>query len=155
MRKQLTVLILFAFVLFAAAQVSTASKGAASEKIQFRDVRSQTVEFMGYYKSITLTKEQEQIKQTALSSIPAPCCSRFSMATCCCPCNLAKSVWGLSNYLIAKKNYDTQRLKVAVLDWMNFTNKGGYTGDACFQGRCGEPFKNNGCGGMKEDSVSF
>jgi hypothetical protein len=155
MRKQLTVLILFAFVLFAAAQVSAASKGAASEKIQFKDVRSQTVEFIGYYKSIKLTKEQEQIKQTTLSSIPAPCCSNFSMATCCCPCNLAKSVWGLSNYLIAKKNYDAQKLRVAVLEWFMFTNKGVYAGDACSQGRCGQPFKYDGCGGMKEEQVVF
>jgi len=155
MRKQWTVLIMFAFVLFTALQVPAASKGAGNEKIQFKDVRSQTVEFIGYYTSIKLTKQQEQTKQDALSSIPAPCCSSYSIATCCCPCNLAKSVWGLSNYLIAKKNYDSQHLKLAVLEWMNFTNGNGYTGDACFQGGCGQPFKNNGCGGMKEDNVTF
>jgi len=123
--------------------------------LKYTDVRSQTAEFIGHNKSIVLTKQQERIKLEVLSSIPAPCCSSYSMATCCCPCNLAKSVWGLSNYLVAKKNYDAPRLKQAVLEWMKFTNKNGYTGDACFQGNCNQPFQHNGCGGMNEAGISF
>ncbi|MCI0443996.1 hypothetical protein L0244_01285 [bacterium] len=154
MKKISIVVMAFAVVVFMGLDIAAENKQTANGKIQFKDVRSQTAEFIGYYKSIQLTKQQEQIKQDALSPIPAPCCSTYSIATCCCPCNLAKSVWGLSHYLIAKKNYDAQQVKSTVVDWLNFTNKSRYTGDACFEGRCGEPFKNDGCGGMKESQVS-
>jgi hypothetical protein len=134
---------------------SAGKNDTAKEKMQFTDVKKQTLEFIEYYNTIKLTKEQEKLKNDTLSKIPAPCCSKFSMATCCCPCNLGKSVWGLSNYLIAKKNYDSAQLRVAVLDWLLFTNKGVYAGDACFAGRCGYAFRHDGCGGMKEKEVVF
>ncbi len=140
----------FAFSIFASTTVKT-----AGGTLKYTDVHSQTAEFIGYNKSIVLTKQQERIKLEVLSSIPASCCSSYSMATCCCPCNLAKSVWGLSNYLVAKKNYDAPRLKQAVLEWMKFTNKNGYSGDACFQDNCNQPFQQNGCGGMNETRISF
>lgn len=117
------------------------------------DSRTQIVEFIGYYHSIKLTSKQEKIKEAALSAIPAPCCSEFSIATCCCPCNLAKSVWGLSNYLIAKHNYNEQQVKQAVVEWFQTTNPGGYSGDSCHIGRCNKPFSENGCGGMSENHL--
>ncbi len=122
---------------------------------KFTDVEKQTKEFIDYNKSIVLTRDQEKIKQEALTSIAAPCCDDFTMATCCCPCNLAKSVWGLSNYLIAKQNYDATRLAQAVKDWIQFTHKHGFAGDACNGGRCAQPFANDGCGGMNENNIVF
>jgi len=59
-----------------------------------------TQQFIDYYNATTLTAEQESTMRNALLPLKAPCCDDNSMATCCCPCNLAKSVWGLSSYLI-------------------------------------------------------
>ena len=137
---------------------SQTDKGGTSKeqrRIRFYDVQRQTAEFIAYNKWIGLTPEQQKIKTQALSSIPAPCCSKYSMATCCCPCNLAKSVWGLSNHLIAEKHYDAARVKQAVLQWLRFTNPNGSAGNACFQGRCGRAFREDGCGGMDETAVRF
>lgn len=129
---------------------------AASEKeLVFNNVQSQTREFIGYYDSIQLNPEQQQLMNRVLSTLPAPCCKEYSIRTCCCPCNLAKSVWGLSHHLIANKGFDAQQLRQAVLDWMKFTNPAGYSGDACYTGGCQSPFSENGCGGMKADRIIF
>jgi hypothetical protein len=106
--------------------------------------------FISYNESINLTPAQQKIMDEALSAIPAPCCAKFSIATCCCPCNLAKSSWGLSKYLIAEKQYSAPMVKKTILDWLHSSNPGGFTGDACFTGGCNRPFAKNGCGGMKE-----
>lgn len=142
----------------ASTKAGSSAKGGTSRQtpqIRFYNVRQQTEEFIGYNKWISLTPEQQRIKTQALSSIPAPCCSKYSMATCCCPCNLAKSVWGLANHLIAEKRYDAPRVKQAVLQWIRFTNPNGSAGNACFQGRCGRAFREDGCGGMDEATVRF
>jgi hypothetical protein len=106
--------------------------------------------FISYNESINLTPAQQKIMDEALSAIPAPCCAKFSIATCCCPCNLAKSSWGLSKYLIAEKQYSAPMVKKTILDWLHSSNPSGFTGDACFTGGCNRPFAKNGCGGMKE-----
>jgi hypothetical protein len=114
---------------------------------------SQAPQLIAYYHAIRLTPEQEQMKHEALSSIPAPCCSNFSIATCCCPCNLAKSVWGLAHHLIAERRYDVPAVRQAVVDWLASSNPNGYSGDACFTGGCQRAFSQNGCGGMDEQHV--
>ena len=134
---------------------AASTKTTKKEAIKFTDVQVQTPEFIGYYKSIELSPQQEKVKNQALSSIPAPCCSDFSIATCCCPCNLAKSVWGLSHYLITKYKYDAQQVKQSVQDWIQFVNKNGYSGNVCNMGHCAYPFHQDGCGGMKEDNIVF
>src|SRR5512143_3495105 len=96
-----------------------AGKGA-DRGIEFRNVRSDAERFIDYSNSIRLTPAQERIKAEALGGIPAPCCSEYTMATCCCPCNLAKSAWGLSNYLIAKKGASAGEVRVAVQRWLKF-----------------------------------
>ncbi len=113
----------------------------------------QTATFISYNRSITLTAAQQKIMREALSSIPAPCCAKYSMATCCCPCNLAKSAWGLSKYLIAQRHYTAPELKKTVLQWLRVSNPGGFTGDACFKGGCNRPLAKNGCGGMNEQEL--
>ena len=142
-------------ILLAAAPQQAAETKAPQKQLKFYDVRVQTPEFISYYNSIKLTPDQEKIKIEALSSIPAPCCNTYSIATCCCPCNLAKSAWGLSNFAIVKLHYDTAQLKQAVTEWIRFTHAKGFAGNACFQGRCGSSFANDGCGGMQESKIVF
>ena len=126
---------------------------AKSDPLVLTDVETQTRTFMGYYHSIRLTRDQESIKARALNSIPAPCCSDKPMRTCCCDCNLAKAVWGMSNYAVAKLGYTEAQLRDKVLEWLAFVNPGGFTGDSCYTGRCGLPFDANGCGGMQESQL--
>ena len=121
--------------------------------LKFYDAHLQAKEFIVYYNSIALTPEQEKLKSDALSAIPAPCCGDYSILTCCCPCNLAKSAWGLSHFLIAKRNYNARQVREAVSEWIQFTNKDGYAGNACYKGRCNLPFSEDGCGGMDERRI--
>ena len=121
---------------------------APAKKGAFTDVKAQTEEFIGYYQSIKLTPAQEAVKREALTRIPAPCCSENTAYTCCCPCNLAKSIWGLSNHLIAKKGADAKQVEKAVREWVTVINPKGYAGNTCGTGGRGKPFKDSGCGGM-------
>lgn len=121
--------------------------------VSFTDARRQAAEFIAYDHTITLTAEQQKVMDVALSAIPAPCCAAYSIATCCCPCNLAKSTWGLSKLLIAKQHATAAQVKATASEWLRFTNPSGYTGDACFTKGCNRPFAANGCGGMDERHV--
>jgi hypothetical protein len=116
-------------------------------------VRARAEQYIDYWNAIPLNTDQERVKDKALRSIKAPCCSQYSMATCCCPCNLAKSVWGLSHYLIGRKGYTAPQVKKAVLQWLEAINPAGFTGNACFTGGCKRPFAQNGCGGMEAAQV--
>lgn len=127
-----------------------------------------TQRFIDYYNAVTLTPEQESTMRNALLPLKAPCCDDNPMATCCCPCNLAKSVWGLSSYLILEKNYDADRVRESALQWLRFTysnyyviqelkNRGIDPGtyglsheNPCYVGKCELPFVDAGCGGMRE-----
>jgi hypothetical protein len=146
---------LAAVVASAAAASPAAPTGSAKKPPEFADVKARTHEFIRYEKSIALTPRQEQVKQTALRSIPAPCCKEYSIATCCCPCNLARTVWGLANYATARLGYDASQTRALVLDWLRATNPAGYSGDACDRGGCPKRFAANGCGGMEEDALVF
>ncbi len=144
-----------------AALVVLSATAAAADRVQptgesavrFTDAHRQAAQFISYQKSIVLTAQQQAVMDKALSGIRAPCCSAFSIATCCCPCNLAKAVWGLSKFLIAEHHADASQVGDAVTEWLRFTNPNGYTGDACFTGGCKRPFDKNGCGGMDEQHV--
>lgn len=127
--------------------------GAASKSIEFTDLKSQMKEFIGYYRAIELTPEQEAVKKAALDTRPAVCCSDYTAYTCCCDCNLSKSLWGLANYLIAKRGMDADEVARVTTDWMEFTNPDGYSGNACYTGGCARSPRANGCGGMKEDDL--
>jgi hypothetical protein len=140
------------FLLIALSCIGFSARAEKSD-LQFTDVKKQTEEFIGYYKTIQLTSDQEEIKTEALKVMPAACCSQFSQATCCCVCNLSRSVWGLSKYLIAKKNYDALKVRAAVQKWIDFTHPKGYAGDSCPSRRCGLAFHKDGCGGMGEQVV--
>ncbi len=142
-------------VVFAMTPLLEEEKSAVASPVEFSDVRAQTKEFMGYYKTIELTPEQELVKRKALSAIRAPCCSDNSAYTCCCPCNMAKTWWGLSHHLIANEGYGPDKVQAAVEGWIDFINPKGFSGNACYTGGCVRPFHRNGCGGMDEDHVVF
>jgi hypothetical protein len=117
-------------------------------EIEFTNVQKQTLEFIEYYETIELTQEQEQIKRAALSELPAVCCADNSAYTCCCVCNLSRTVWGLTAYLITERHYGVEQIQAAVKKWTKFVNPKGFSGDACYRGGCVRSFENNGCGGM-------
>ena len=121
----------------------------------FRDPAAQSREFIGYYHTIELTPQQEAIKKEALGAMPAACCSGSTAYTCCCPCNLSKTIWGLSNYVIAKRGADAHQLRAAVDAWLAYINSDGYTGDACYRGGCEGNASRNGCGGMHEEKITI
>jgi len=138
----------------AIAAVAFDQAAAAGSPVQFFDASSQAAEFIGYSRSIALTPEQKQIRDRALSKFAAPCCSTFSMATCCCPCNLAKSVWGLSNYLIVRDGAREAQVEKMARKWIGYVNAKGFTGDLCDSpGGCARKFSENGCGGMDERNL--
>jgi hypothetical protein len=143
---------LLACLVLAAATLPLAA-APASTPLRFTDVQRDTATFMGWHRSITLTAPQEAVKRAALEAVPAPCCSDNSAYTCCCPCNLAKTIWGLSNYLIARQGYDAAKTRTKVEEWVRFVNPGGYPGATCYKGGCPKPFAKAGCGGMSEPVV--
>jgi len=134
-----------------------------------------TQQFINWYNSITLSAEEQATRDIALSSLVAPCCDQYPMSTCCCECNLARSVWGLSAYLIAEKGYGVNLVQEAASQWLHFIRPDYYVGRAlveegidpnqwgftiessCFAGHCNRPFYTEtssghlgGCGGMNE-----
>ena len=118
-----------------------------NETIEFTNAREQAQTFMDYYATIKLTKAQDGVKRAALEPLPAACCSNNSAYTCCCECNLSRTVWGLSHFLIAKKGADAEQVQDAVKRWIRFVAPDGFSGDACFKGGCVRPMD-------KESSLS-
>lgn len=135
------------------ASVPESAQTSGNGAVTFTDARRQAAEFISYDDSIVLDPDQKKVMDEALSSIPAPCCAQYSIATCCCPCNLAKSTWGLSKSLIANDQATATQVRAAASAWLQFTNPRGYTGDACFSKGCNRSFENNGCGGMDAQRI--
>lgn len=127
----------------------------SSPEIVFQDAEKQARQFMEWERTIRLTSEQEQIKKAGLTSIPAPCCSDNSAYTCCCPCNMSRTIWGLANHMIAKQNADAAAVRAKTEEWIAFINPDGYDGKACYTGRCPRPFREDGCGGMNASQLHF
>ena len=128
----------------------------SSNNISFHDVESQTRQFIAWEQQIQLTSAQEAVKKAALEAIPAACCGDNSAYTCCCPCNLSRSVWGLSNHLIAERDFSAVQVREKVNDWIAFVNPVGFSGDVCYRaGGCQRSFAEGGCGGMNPDQIVF
>ena len=122
--------------------------------------------FIDYYESTALTADEQRRVDNALSPLKAPCCDDNPMSTCCCDCNLAKSVWGLSGYLVAEKGFGAEEVRESALQWLQYIHSDYYVGqelrnrgvnpdeyglprgDSCYTGRCELPFGEAGCGGM-------
>lgn len=137
----------------AAAGLATTGKNRKAAGLDLKEVRAKAERYIDYENAVPLNAAQARVKAEALNAIPAPCCRDYTMLTCCCPCNLAKSVWGLSHYLIAKKGFTAPQVKGEVFRWLDSINPAGSTGNACFKGGCGRPFSKNGCGGMEATQV--
>ena len=147
-------LLIFGVPLAASLALERAAFSRASRSVKFFDAPSQTAEFIGYSRSIQLTPAQQRVRETALRAMAAPCCKKFPLATCCCECNLAKSVWGLTNFLIVEKRATAREVKDSVGGWLAFVNPNGFSGDACDSaGGCARRFAHNGCGGMDERNL--
>lgn len=133
------------------AAVAMAANG--SDLLSFEDVEASTRQFIDWDLSITLTPEQEAIKKEALTALPAPCCSDNTAYTCCCPCNMSRSIWGLSKHLIVEQGADADTVREKARAWIQVINPGGFSGDVCYTGGCGRPFAKNGCGGMNPSRI--
>ena len=142
-----------AFLLGLAGAVLAGADPAA--ELRFDDVRRQTEEFIGYHRQIELTPEQQQVFEEALDALPAPCCKDRTATTCCCSCNMARSWWGLAKHLIADEGLGAEAVRTKVAEWFDFIHPDGYAGDACYRGRCGRPFRHDGCGGMRDGEVVY
>lgn len=132
---------------------ATAADKAAP--LVFHDVEAQTREFVGYFFNIRLNPEQQALRDRALGELKAVCCDDFAMSSCCCVCNLSRSIWGLSNHLIVDQGYGEKRLQDAVKGWIAFVNPSEFSGQACHVDRCQLPFAKDGCGGMDPKSLVF
>jgi hypothetical protein len=124
-----------------------------AREIVFENVDGQSREFIEWYRTIKLTPAQEAVKKAALEALPAPCCSDNSAYTCCCECNVSRTVWGLSHYMIAKQDAGVEQVREKVREWIAFVNPKGYSGKSCYNGGCARKFSNDGCGGMNADRL--
>jgi len=141
-------------VLSVVAALALERKPTRSQPVKFFDAPSQAAEFIGYSRSIRLTASQLKVWGAALGSMSAPCCNDFPLSTCCCPCNLAKSSWGLANFLIARRGATADQVRDSVAAWLAFVNPAGFSGDVCASsGGCARRFSHNGCGGMDERNL--
>ena len=141
--------------LFAVIVLSVAGLSATKDAIVFDDAKARTRQFMEWEKTIRLTPAQEAVKKDALTRMPAPCCDDNSAYTCCCSCNVSRTIWGLSNYLIAEQGADAKTVETKVNEWITFVNPNGYSGKTCYTRGCSRAFKHDGCGGMRRGNVVF
>ena len=137
------------------AAVGLSFAAETSDPVPFEDVKSQTLEFIGYAKSIRLTTEQDAIKREALEALPAPCCSDNTAYTCCCPCNMSLSIWGLSHLLITEHGQNAEQVRAKVEEWIDYIGPDGFSGNVCYTGGCARPFAKDGCGGMRPGHVTW
>ncbi|MCH7666496.1 MAG: hypothetical protein IH936_11285 [Acidobacteria bacterium] len=136
-----------------AALVACAASADGAE-FAFTTAEQDTQRFMTWEREIELTEAQEQVMKDALAPMPAPCCSDNSAYTCCCPCNLAKSWWGLSKHLIAEHGAGVGEVRTTVQEWFSRLSPDGFSGDVCGTGGCNRALRNNGCGGMSATKVN-
>ena len=121
---------------------------------EFTDPEQDAQRFMAWEAAIELTEEQEQVMKDALGPMPAPCCSDNSAYTCCCPCNLAKTWWGLSKHLIAERGASVDEVQSTVTEWFSRLSPEGFSGDICGTGSCNRALREDGCGGMSAAHVN-
>lgn len=122
-------------------------------EIVFEDAGAQSRQFIEWHRTIKLTAEQEAVKKAALEALPAPCCADNNAYTCCCQCNVSRTVWGLTHYMIAKQDAGVEQVRAKVRQWIAFVNPKGYSGKSCYNGGCARTFRNDGCGGMNADRL--
>jgi hypothetical protein len=150
-RTLLAFLVLPGFLSIVAAGGSTQS---GDRQTRFADSAPQAAEFIRDSHAIVLTSPERDLRDRALRAIASPCCSKFPMATCCCSCNLAKSVWGVTNVMIQRGHPSESQIQGAVREWLAFVNPSGFDGRSCdTPGGCARAFSKGGCGGMSEGDL--
>ena len=143
----------FSVVCCLAAALTAACSLLGAPEIAFENVGAQSGQFIEWYRTIKLTPEQEAVKKAALVALPAPCCSDNNAYTCCCECNVSRTVWGLAHYMIAKQDAGVEQVRAKVREWIAYVNPNGYSGRSCYNGGCARTFRNDGCGGMNADRL--
>jgi len=121
------------------------------------DLRN-TAQFVEWFYTIELNESEQALKDNALSVLVAPCCE----------CNLTRSVWGLSAYLIRDRAFVEEGVRQAAFDWLRFVRPDYYiaaaleergpdpsefgltTYGSCYRGICEFPVTEGGCAGMTE-----
>ncbi len=151
----MTILAILLVAALTAVWTADADSSTSGDALAFDDIQQQTAQFIAWAKSIQLTPEQEAIKKEALEALLAPCCSDNTAYTCCCPCNMSLSIWGLSNHLIAEQGWDAEQVRAKVVSWIETINPDGFSGNVCYTGGCRRPFAKNGCGGMRPGHVTW
>ncbi len=140
--------------------VTKALKGRAvvsvlGGRIRFHNVGAQSREYIDYYNTIHLTPEQEEVRASALKSRPAACCVKSDAYTCCCTCNLSKSVWGLTTYAIATYHINAAQVHERLAGWLTLVNPCGLDGGSLYLGVWSIRFIQTGCGGMTENASNL
>ena len=131
------------------------------------DLRN-TARFIDWFYGIELTQAEAEIKDRALEGLAAPCCDDNTAATCCCVCNLSRSLWGLSAHLVRDEGYGVDDLRAAADEWLRFTRPDYYvavelqargldpadfgltTFGSCYRNLCDVPLTEGGCAGMTD-----
>lgn len=131
------------------------TSGPTDESVATQPTRDAVERLLEYDDSIQLTPEQEAVRVAALEQLPAPCCSQFTAATCCCKCNMARATWGLAKHLIVDEGMNADQVRDEVADWHAAINPEGFSGAACFNGGCSRAFAKDGCGGMERNDLVF
>ena len=142
-------------VCFALAGLAVGCSLLGARAIVFEDAERQSRQFIEWYRTIQLTPEQEAVKKAALEPLPAPCCSDKSAYTCCCQCNISRTMWGLAHYMIAEQDARAEKVREKVQEWVRFVSPDGHSGKTCYIGGCPRPFRQDGCGGMNAGHVVF
>lgn len=155
----LAAVLLVAGLIFASGGAGEAAPGempaTARSMVKTATSRADISQFVQYNRQIELSPAQQAVQREALETLPAPCCSNYSAATCCCDCNLARATWGLAKHLIKNEGLGAAEVRTAVAGWHRTINPDGFSGKACFSGGCGRPFRHDGCGGMEEGELVF
>ncbi len=131
-------------------------------------------QFIGWWTTLVPTARSDASYVDALYALVAPCCDDNPAFHCCCEtqpgqaCNLIRSAQGLAAHLVIDLGYSADEVKASVLEWLEFARPDYYiaaelraqgmnpatygltTTGSCYQGRCGDPISEGGCGGMNE-----
>ncbi|MDC0358828.1 hypothetical protein OAO01_08435, partial [Oligoflexia bacterium] len=111
---------------------------------KFSGLEHEKQSFISYSDTIKLSTEQEQVKRKALSSISSPCCEKHT-AYNCCGCEVAQSIVGLSNYLIAQHNYNAELVGVTVDRWITLQGGRSHSCDRADRKECCEEKEPESC----------
>lgn len=151
--RSLVILLTLGFACSHAADDDARDSEPSADTVEI--TKDQLRTYMRYDSEITLDADQQAVRRDVLAKIPAPCCSSYTAETCCCACNLSRALWGFTKHLITEKGLGPSQLDREVRDWLAKLRPTGFSGDACFKGRCGDSIRDGACGGMNPENLNF